>query len=259
MVARFLRSLFAPGPGRVSGPPPSANGASSFHLVWQVPPRPLLEVRADFEVLEPPAVDHLYFWALQVNFMDRSSTSSHGGAHFGLQHHPAYPGSGAVNWGGYHAGGGELTGTESGLPSALNNVNTRDYAWSPDRTYRFRIGPGSGPGRWQGSIIDRATGTETVVRELLVEADALISPMVWSEVFAHCDDPPVTVRWSNLEADLAEGGGTVRAKTVRLNYQSHVDGGCANTDTATDPTGTGFVQRTNTERIHRAGTLLALS
>lgn len=258
-MARFLRSLFPSHQGRVSGPPTSANGASSFHLFWQVPPRPLREVRADFEVLHSPTVDRLYFWALQVSFVDsRRGGSRRGGAHFGLQHHPAYPRAGAVNWGGYLDGGGELTGTESALPSTLNNVNTRDYPWSPGRIYRFRIGPGSGPDRWQGSIVDRTTGQETVVRELTVNADALISPMVWSEVFAHCDDPPVVVRWSNFEADLADGAGTVRAKTVRLNYQTHGDGGCANTNTSIDDSGTGFVQHTATERLNPTGTLLAL-
>ncbi len=258
MVARFLRSLFPSQPERISGLPPSANGASSFHLLWQVPPRPLREVRADFEVVDPPTVDRLYFWALQVNFIDTVHSAGPAGAHFGLQHHPAYPGSGAVNWGGYHSGGGELTGTESALPSTLDNVNTRDYSWSPGRTYRFRVGPGSGPGRWQGSVIDLHTGQATVVRELLVEADALISPMVWSEVFARCDDPPVTVRWANFEADPADGAGTIRAKTVRLNYQTHGGGGCANTNTFIDASGSGFVQRTATERLNPTGTLLAL-
>lgn len=242
-------------PRRVSGPPASSNGASSFHLMWQVPPQPLREVRADFEVVEPPAVAELYFWALQVDFVTGNGARK-GGAHFGLQHHPGHPGSTAVNWGGYHAGGGELTGTESLLPSAPGNVNTRDYRWEPGRRYRFRVGPGSGPGRWAGSITDLATGVETAVRELLVDAEALISPMVWSEVFAHCDHPSTCVRWSGLEADLGDGSGTIRARTVRLNYQTHSDGGCANTDTSID--GDGFVQRTNTGRTNGPGSLLAL-
>ncbi len=47
----------------------------------------------------PPAVPRLYFWALQVSFA--SGPRLQGGAHLGLQWHPRYPGSTAVNFGGY--------------------------------------------------------------------------------------------------------------------------------------------------------------
>ena len=45
-----------------------------------------------------------------------------------------------------------------------------------------------------------ALGQTTVVRDLLVDADGLASPLVWSEVFAACDDPSTEVRWSQLNA-----------------------------------------------------------
>ncbi len=258
-LANRLASSTQGASGRVTGPPTSSNGASSFHLTWEVPPQPLVEVRADLEVTEPPTVDKLYFWALQVNFVDTTKGGANrGGAHTGLQHHPSYPGGGAVNWGGYHNGGGELDGTVSELPSALNNINTRTYAWRPKTVYRFRVFATEGASNhWRATVTDLSNGAETVIRDLVVEADALIRPMVWSEVFADCDHPSCTVRWSNLEADLANGG-TVRARSVRLNYQQHADGGCANTNTHVDPAGGGFLQTTNTERINRTGTALTL-
>ena len=109
-------------PTRLTGPPTSSNGASSLHLFWDGPPRPLTEVSATIEVIEPPTVERLYFWAVQVSFQ-RSDGSTTGGAHVGLQHHPAYPGAGAVNWGGYLRAGGEIDGSVSALPSTLDNVN----------------------------------------------------------------------------------------------------------------------------------------
>lgn len=241
----------ARGPARVTGRPPSGNGASSFHLTWDVPPVGLSEVSVTFELVEPPTVEMLYFWAVQVNFSDGGVRR--GGAHFGLQYNPLFPESNAVNWGGYHDGGGELDGSVSALPSTPNHINTRDYRWEANRRYRYHI-VRSQHG-WQGSITDLETGVETVVRDLWVEADTLEGPMVWSEVFAHCDHPPVGVRWSDLRA-VTTNGEVVDVGSVRLNYQTHGNGGCANTNTSVD--GRAFVQRTNTERINPTGTRLSL-
>ena len=250
---------------RTTGRPPSGNGASSFHLTWDVPPAPLVEASVTFEVLEPPTVSKLYFWALQVSFMNGPSRT--GGAHFGLQHNPAYPEACGVNWGGYHDGAGELDGSVSDLPSAPNNINTRDYRWYANRQYRHRIYRSPDRG-WRGSITDLTTGEVTVVRDLWIEADSLTNPMVWSEVFADCDDPSVLVRWTDLEAITATGE-VLRPDAVRLNYQTYENGGCANTDTSTEVSSDvatdagagerGFLQRTNTERLHRTGTRLSLN
>ncbi len=257
MVASFLRRFLAGVPNyqRVTGPPTSSNGASSMHLFWEIPPHPLREVRADLTVLEPPGVDKLYFWALQVNFANGGI--DRGGAHIGLQHHPSHPGGGAVNWGGYHPHGrGELDGSISELPSALDNVNTRDYRWRAGVPYRLRVFR-AGEGRWRGTVADLSTGAETVIRDLYVDADTLVRPMVWSEVFADCDHPATTVRWTNLSADLA-GGGEVRALSVRTNYQGFADGGCGNTNSFVDPDARGFIQRTNVLRANRGGSVLTL-
>ena len=246
------------GRGRVTGPPASSNAASSFHLFWDAPPVPLSEVAVVFELIEPPSVPMLYFWALQVSFMNGPSRV--GGAHFGLQHHPDYPANGAVNWGGYADAGGELDGSASTLPSALDNVNTRTYPWRAHRRYRHRVFRSPDRG-WRGSVTDLETGDETVVRDLWADADHLANPMVWSEVFAHCDHPSTAVRWTDLEAVDTEGR-RHPVQAVRLNYQTHGDGGCANTDTVVDAGGDaggpGFVQRTATTRTNRTGARLTL-
>lgn len=256
MADSLLGRLFGRSPksaGRVTGAPTSSNGASSFHLSWQVPPTPLERVEATFEVTEAPTGQRLYFWALQASFVAGGGQTV-GGAHFGLQYHPDYPEGGAVNWGGYHAGGGELAGTESVLPSALDNVNTRTYRWFANRPYRLCIYRAQ-PGRWRGEIVDTETGEATVVRDLLVDADHLAAPMVWSEVFADCDDPSVTVRWSDFTTHTERG--VITANSVHLNYQRHADGGCGNTNTWVDDAGR-FAQTTNTQRHNRTGTVLTV-
>lgn len=232
---------------RLRGEPRSSNGASSLHLWWTLPGS-FEEVAATLEVVVAPTVPRLYFWALQVNFLDGSRVR--GGAHLGLQFHPGHPGRTAVNWGGYRAGddgGGELSGSESSLPSALGNPNTRDFAWRPHRPYRLRVhrvGDGT-PVRWRGEVSDVATGETTVVRDLLVPARGLGQPLVWSEVFARCDHPSTTVRWSELSARRADGD-LVAPSALATSYQSRRDGGCDNTTSLLD--GDGVLQVTATER-----------
>ena len=254
LVQRLAGVTGPPSPTRDTGPPTSSNGASSCHLFWDAPPWPLAEVRATIEVVETPTVDKLYFWALQASFETADGRRT-GGAHFGLQHHPSYPDAGAVNWGGYHQGGGELPGSTSALPSALDNVNTRTFRWEAGRPYRYRIHRSPEQG-WRGSITDVGSGTETVVRDLWVDGEHLMAPMVWTEAFADCDHPPAAVRWSDLEA--VDTDGRVHAiERVRINYQSWSDGGCSNTDCSVD--GDGWIQRTGTTRTNPAGRTLPRS
>jgi hypothetical protein len=200
------------------------------------------QVGATLEVIEPPTVARLHFWALQATFADDRGRPV-GTAHLGLQWHPRHPGSTAVNWGGYRPDGrGELAGaTVSDLPSATDNPNTRDFPWQPQTRYRLTITPDG-----TGAVTDETTGTTTVVRRLHLPEPAtrLRDPVVWSEVFAECDDPSSAVRWSALTPTPTE---------VHLTYQSFDDGGCTNTDTSYDPTITTAVQRTNTERRTPAG------
>lgn len=272
MASAFLETVRrlltgAPSAGaRTAGEPRSSNGASSFHLFWDLPGE-WDWVAATLEVVEPPTVDRLYFWAMQASFTDRGRRG--GAGHLGLQWNHRYPHKTAVNWGGYRSGGGELDGSRSPLPGTVGNRNTRDFPWQAGRPYRLKIGPvGAEPPdaddirgtdglrAWPGSITDLETGEETVVRELYAAGTRLSDPMVWSEVFARCDHPPATVRWTDLEAGDADGR-VVRPSAVRINYQTHDKGGCANTNSWVDARGCLF-QRTCSDRRSAAGSRLAL-
>jgi len=215
---------------------------------------PLIEVAAVLEVVVPPAVDRLYFWALQVSFLD--GNVPRGAAHIGLQWNRNHPASRAVNWGGYAAAGGLLAGSTSGLPSAPHDPNTRDYPWEPGRAYRLRVARvPSSPGRWQGEVTDLGTGASTVIRHLDAGGDRLSSPLVWSEVFARCEHPSVTVRWSGLEATTLAGD-TVVPTGLSVNYEARAVGGCDNTTVATDETG--ILQVTRAARRVAQGTVVDL-
>jgi len=233
---------------RTRGRPRSSNGASSLHLrwVWDGGEPDLVEVAADLTVLEPTANDDLRFWALQASFVQHGR--SFGAGHVGLQRHAGHPGGCAANWGGYAAGGGELAGTESALPSARANPNTRDLAWEVGQKYR--LGIRAGARGWAG-LVDGA-----VLRELHAGGDRLAGVVVWSEVFARCDDPPHAVRWSGFEGRTADGA-LVRPSAVAVNYQAWSAGGCTNTDAAIDGDG-GVIQRTGVPRRTPQGALLRL-
>jgi hypothetical protein len=251
--------------------------ASSSHLFWQMPGAArnarLVDVSAVLEVVVPPSVSALYFWALQVDFVD--SRGIWGGGHTGLQWNRRYPGSTAVNWGGYASaerGGAVLPGSISGLPGFDDDPNTVGYPWLPGRPYRLRVHRSPDvPGAWRAEVTDVVSSRATVVRDIWSErtprpglirrlfsggrgagevADEpgfLVRPMVWSEVFAECDDPSVTVRWSELQA-VDEAGRVWLPDAVAVNYQPGRDGGCPNTNSVATANG-GFTQVTNTRRL----------
>lgn len=253
------RSWFRRGPrwdGR-SGRPPSGNGASSFHLIWELAAGPFVEVRAELRVSIPPAVDRLHFWALDVGFAEPDG----GGAHLGLQWYPPHPGSTAANWGGYAPQGGELRGGPLAVPSATGNANTGDFPWRAGAPYRLVVRRSDGdapPGHvaWTGVVVDLEHGEELALRDLWSPGTRLVRPMVWSEVFAECDAPTSEVRWRALEA-ITESGAVVTARRVRVNYQRLDEGGCVTTDSSV--AGDEFVQRTGTERRTRSASVLRLS
>jgi hypothetical protein len=236
---------------RVEGRPPSGNGASSFHLFWQVPPHePLCQVSVTFELLNEPRQNRLYFWALQAGFAD--SNGAYGGGHFGFQWHPDYPGMRAVCWGGYKNGGGELDGGPTSFPSIDGNPNVCGYPWTTGQRWTWRIRRIDNGGVWRAEVDDPNTGQTVHIRDLWCRGDRLVDPMVWSEVFAYCDDPSVHVRWSELAARTATEA--IFPFAVSVNYQSYADGGCTNTDASVD--NFGFVQKTNTERVTAQGAIL---
>jgi hypothetical protein len=268
-------TVTAGGP-RAAGPPRSANGASSFHLIWEMPRTPaaarLVEVSVVFEVLVAPRVPSLYFWALQVDFEEDGLIW--GGGHTGLQWNQRFPDHAAVNWGGYAAqelGGAVLAGTEPILRTFPGDPNTAAFRWMAGRPYRLRVYRSPDlVGAWRAEIADLTTGHTTVIRDLMRPGRAaaavgragagphrgyLRRPLVWSEVFADCDAASVTVRWSDLAA-INEEGLTVRPEAVQVNYQAHHDGGCSNTTVRQD--GTGLLQITNTAREILQGTRLTL-
>jgi len=192
-------------------------------------------------VLEPPLTPDLYFWALQVSFLEDGQRT--GAGHLGLQHHPRYPGSTAANWGGYGRDGQELGG-ELLLPSSLNNPNTCDFEWSSGTPYRLRVEPSPSSG-WRGSITDLSTGSQVVIRDLAGVGAALSSPMVWCEVFADCSAPATAVQWSDPMVET-QAGYLIQVDSARVNYQSEARGGCSNTTVT--PLGSGLVQRTAADR-----------
>ncbi|MEO5680489.1 MAG: hypothetical protein ABIS47_12565 [Acidimicrobiales bacterium] len=242
--------------GRVRGEPGSANGASSFHLTWQLDDEePLVEVAAVLEVVVPPSVDRLYFWALQASFLDEAGRDR-GAGHVGLQWNGRHPDSRAVNWGGYAPIGQVLAGSPSTLPSTPGDPNTRDYGWESGRRYRLRIAPAPGPpGRWLGEVADLAAGRATVVRHLEAGGDRLGAPLVWSEVFARCEHPSVTVRWSGLEVVTASGR-RLSPAGLTVSYEPGRAGGCDNTTVAADDVG--VLQVTSTARTVSTGTSIGL-
>jgi len=269
----MVRSLVRGSPA-LGGPPRTSHArrASSFHLIWDLPGavpgsrrdhERLVEASAVLEVLAPPQVEELYFWALQVDFADESGVW--GGGHTGLQWNRRYPRGTAVNWGGYASsqlGGSVLQGTRSSLPGFADDPNTMSFSWEADRAYRFRVYPSPDtPGAWRAEVTDLTTGGNSPIRDLLplpgrgLGPAGLLRPLVWSEVFADCDAPSVTVRWSELQA-VDAAGIRHRPETLIANYQSAVDGGCPNTTVMTDERG--ILQTTSVERSTAQGSRLKL-
>jgi hypothetical protein len=229
-----------------------------------------VEVSTVLEILVPPRVPSLYFWALQVDFEEDGLTW--GGGHTGLQWNRRFAGNAAINWGGYASqerGGAVLQGSEPHLSAFSGDPNTMAYEWRPDRRYRLRVHRSPDvPGAWRSEITDLETGEATTVRDLMhpgreaatagragarPHSGHLRQPMVWAEVFADCGAPSVTIRWSDL-AGLSEEGDAVRPEAVRVNYQTHQAGGCANTSVLRDEIG--LLQITNTAREIGQGTRL---
>jgi hypothetical protein len=94
---------------------------------------------------------------------------------------------------------------------------------------------------------------DILVRGLDAPGETLQNPVVWSEVFADCDDPAVSVHWSDLEV-VTRSGRHLGIDSVVARYQSRHEGGCDNTSSGTD--GETFIQTTNAIRESPPGALL---
>jgi hypothetical protein len=255
----FFRRLLGLTDGGLPLGPSTSNGSSAFHLWWHdvehestARGQPIVAAAATLEVLQRPTTDDLYFWAMQATFTDGSGRS-YGGAHLGLQWNRNHPGSTAVNWGGYADVAdfdSILGGSESPLPSAPNDPNTRDYPWQEGGAYRLRISRADDG--WRGEVHDLRSGEgPVVVRRLHLPGDRLRGLVVWAEVFAPCRAPTTVVRWSSLVAELADGS-HVRPRSVGLSFPAE---GCPNNDTLADEVG--YLQVTATDRRARDGDSVA--
>ena len=192
----------------ILGQPGSATATGGgFHLWWKGLPadEPIVSCSVVLEVLQPPTVPALYFWALQASFLDQVGTS-YGAAHTGLQSNARHPGGRAVNWGGYAQAadvGSVLEGTDSPLPGIPGDRNTRTFAWREGVPYRFSIHRGAVG--WAASVTDLVTGSAVTIRELFAEGDRLGGFVMWSELFCRGSDPMTAVRWSGPEVVTRSG------------------------------------------------------
>jgi hypothetical protein len=211
----------------------------------------IVEVAAELTIVELPQVNRLYFWALQVGFAD--GQRGYGAAHTGLQWNPHFDRSRAVNWGGYADPpvSRVFDGSVPDLPGAPSDLNTRAFAWEPGNTYRFRIHRSIAG--WRSEVADLQSGAITIIRDLYAGGDRLVGPVVWSEIFARCIDPPVAVRWSGLTALFADGR-TASPTYVTTSFPS--GGDCPNTDSLMIDGA--LLQRTNTVRTGRDGGRIVL-
>ena len=214
--------------------------ASSFHVWWMTSDQFAPTVSVDLTVLTEPDTNDLCFWALQIGFASS-------GAHLGLQWNPRHPGMIAVNFGGYHDGGGLLDGTVSTLPSTPDDPNTRDYGWQVGRSYRLSVGPAETPGWWDGWVTDLGSGEQVLVRSLEGGGSRLHDPVVWAEIFAPCD-ASTAVRWARPRF------GSAPVTRGRVTYQERGRGGCDNTDIRSGPGG--LVQETAVQRRTRPGSVV---
>ena len=190
---------------RLAGQPSAVGGG--FHLWWKGlgVDEPIVACSVVLEVLRPPSVPALYFWALQASFLDEIGVS-YGTAHTGLQWNARHPGGRAVNWGGYALAadvGSVLDGTASLLPGIPGDRNTRTFAWREQVPYRFTIHRGALG--WAATVTDLVTGSEVTIRELLAGGDRLGGFVMWTELFCRGSDPTTAVRWSQPEVLTRSG------------------------------------------------------
>ena len=216
---------------RVTGFPTSSNRASSFHLRWLgLPPDDrVVEASATLEIVEPPAVPQLYFWALQASFVDGTPI---------VRCRPSRPAM-ALSSPRWHCG---QLGRVRRRPAASSTGRCRSCRAPPaTRTPGTSAGsraartacrsvPARGTGDWRGSVDGH------VVRELHGGGTGLADMMVWSEVFARCDDRSGRGAMERLHGQDAQPARS-RPDRLAVSYQSKLDGGCDNTTVVVDGDG----------------------
>ena len=119
----------------------------------------------------------------------------------------------------HESGGGELEGSTFLLPGMAGSQNTQSYPWQSGRPYRLRVFPSPHITQaWRAEVTDLSSGKATPIRDLYTDGDSLAMPMVWTESFADCAAPPVTVRWSHLRA-VDSTGRILTPHSLLVNYQ----------------------------------------
>jgi hypothetical protein len=260
----------------------------SMHLFWRLPNGigPVTRASVVFELTQPPAVEQLYFWALQASFVEADGTEL-GAAHTGLQWNPRHPDGRAVNWGGYPSAHSNwkrnIGGSVNQLPGFDDDQNTRHYDWQPHRPYRLAIDAvpgepftaGARKGRrkigrlgrtpldtftgtaWRATVTDLTTGSVQVLRDLYGGGSELRGLCVWTEWFCDCDDPTVAVTWTEFRFRTADG---VEHEPTGVSVNHPSDGNCTNTShrIITQTPELVIEQRMNTEREILHGTVIPI-
>ena len=166
---------------------------SGFHLWWKGVPsnEPIVACSVVLEVVQPPTVAALYFWALQASFLDAHRPVLRRGPHRAPVEPPppGQPG-GELGWlraGGrrhLHPGRQRLTAARHprGPEHPHVRVARRDPVPLHDPSRHRRVGvDGDRSGR---------PAPEVTVRELYAAGDRLGGFVMWSELFCRGDDPP---------------------------------------------------------------------
>lgn len=232
---------------------PASGGG--FHLWWRGLPadEPIVACEITLEILHEPQVPRIYFWAMQMTFLDEVGTN-HGVAHTGLQWNPRHADHRAVNWGGYRQAADVtsiLEGSDSPLPSTPDDRNTRDFPWRVGVPYRLAVRRGAQG--WEASITDTDLGETIPIRELYAGGDRLGHFVVWTELFCAGRDPRSVVRWSD-PAVITLSGETREPSEMVSNYPGGPE--WRRLDACTDAVG--IVQSTDTRRSTRHGAALKL-
>lgn len=254
----WVRNLLSPRVGeRVSGTPPSASGASTFFLWWDLPyTEKLTEIAVTLEVVLRPEVDRLVTFALQSAFLRPGG----GSCHLGLQHNPEFPDRCAVNWDGYTAKGKRLESDEPSSTASGDELATRGFRWQKGVPYRLSIERGDqlddGTYRWIGSVTDMQSGERHEIRRLLSRSPHMRGPVMYIESHGPCDGPRIEARWSNATA-VSVGGGVRTVRSMRVDYQPHAAGGCTNTNSSVEDKY--FIQRAGQMRTTKAGSTIRLN
>jgi len=214
-----------------------------------------LRCRSILEVLQPPAVEPPGLLR-HPGILLVAASPRRRRPHRDPVESPASPEL-AVNWGGYDCDRRHPAGNGVVLAVHAPRPNTRDFAWEPGARYRLTIGPAPPASRARaggrpGSRVSTPARTCWCATSCAT-GDHLRSPVVWSELFTRCDDPPIEVRWSEPSA-LGLDGEPVPVDRGRVTYQAYEAGGCTNT--TVEPDEVGIVQRSGCERRTAHDTLV---